>query len=180
MLTFNDYKRIKNTTIKTNGQQRKHQSDVIMEATWSEDLQSKIAYLYDWYHDDEPLKLRNLNSPNSPVKVPIEIKYIVNSSQTFDKDGVTYHLQLRPSQECNVDYYNEFFIDRYDSIFPIGLYIDIPDNKNQYNRWLIVEKANFYDPQFSTFEILPCDYVFQWMIGGKKYQMPGVLRSQNS
>lgn len=180
MLTFRDYKRLNTYSTKTNGQLRKHQSDIVMESTWNEDPQSKIAYLYDWYHDDEPLKLRDLKPQTSKVKVPIEIKYIVNASQTFDKDAVTYHLQMKPSQECNVNYYNEFFADRYDAIFPVGLYIDIPDNKDRYNRWLVVEKANYYDPQFSTFEILPCDYVFQWMIDGKKYQMPGVLRSQNS
>lgn len=165
---------------KSSGEAKKIQSDMIMEQTWDRDISAKVAYLYDCKHDDEPTKLRNLNSNKSSLKIPIDIKYLVNGSQTFDKDPITYHIQFKPSQECNVPYYTEYFEERYDSIFPLGLYIDIPDSKGKYNRWLVVDKANYYDPQFPTFEILSCDKVFHWIFEGNKYQMAGVLRSQNS
>lgn len=155
-------------------------SDMIMEETWNDDIQSQVGYLYDWYHDTYRTVLKDLCSQQDFNKVPIDIKYIVNSSQTYSKDIITYHLQLRPSQECNVDYYDDFFKYRYGANFPNGLYIDICDAKGKYNRWLVVGGANYYDPQFPTFEILPCDYIFQWIVDGKKYQMAGVLRSQNS
>ena len=165
---------------KSNGEQRRFESSEIMEDTWWEDIESQVAYLYDYYHDDYKTQLENLHPKFDHKKTPIAIKYIAHTSQTFSKDIITYHIQLRPSQRVNVDYYNEFFADRYGAHFPNGLYIDIKDNKGKYNRWLIVAGANYYDSQFSTFEILPCDYVFQWIYKEKKYQMAGVLRSQNS
>jgi len=54
------------------------------------------------------------------------------------------------------------------------------DESGRYNRWLIVDKANYNSNQFPTFEILRCDKVFQWIHDNKKYQCAGVLRSQNS
>lgn len=162
------------------GREKKYDSDLIMEERWYEDIEAQTAYLYDYYHDEHITKLTDLKPSRDRKKIPIDIKYIVSSSQTFDKDQITYHIQLKPSQECNVSYYKEFFGERYNSVFPCGLYIDIMDNKGKYNRWMVVDGANYYDPQFSTYEILPCDYVFQWIMDGKKYQVPGVLRSQNS
>lgn len=180
MPNLSSYKRILGDYGKTEGEVRKGQSDMIMEATWNRDIQSRVAFIYDYYHDSEPLKLRGLHSNVDPLKTSIDIKYITHSSQTYDKDPITYHVQLRPSQECNLPYYKEVYEDVYSSIFPLGLFIDIPDNKGQYNRWLIVDKANFFDAQFSTFEVLACDYIFQWIYQGKKNQMAGVLRSMNS
>lgn len=175
-----NYKRIIASQGNTEGQARKNQADLIMEATWDRDIQSRTAYIYDYFHDSEPLTLRNLNSPNDSKKIAVDIKYIINGSQTYDKDPITYHLQFKPSYKCNVPYYKEAFEQKYLSIFPLGLYIDIPDKDGVYNRWLIVDKADYFDPQFSTFELLQCDHVFQWVHNGKKHQMAGVLRSQNS
>ena len=166
--------------VECTGDEKRDNANMIMEETWWDDLQSQVAYLYDYYHDNHKTQLRGLDPKHDRSKTAIDIKYIKNSSQTYDKDIVTYHIQLRPSQKCNVSYYDEFFAKRYDAIFPNGLYIDIKDNGGKYNRWLVVAGANYYDPQFSTFEILPCGYVFQWVMDGKKYNVPGVLRSQNS
>lgn len=166
----------------TLGRVRKNISDMLMDETFSGDVGYQVAYLYDWYHDlksNERHKLRNLSPSEDEYKIPIEIKYLANASQTYSKDIVTYHIQMRPHQACNVDYYEDYF-GKYNAIFPVGLYIDIMDNNDRYNRWMVVATANFYDAQFSTFEILPCDKVFQWVIGGEKINMAGVLRSQNS
>lgn len=156
------------------------ESQRIVEETWYDDPYARIGYLYDWYHDDNTKQLDNIDPLNNTSKVPIELKYIVSSSQTYAKDQITYHIQLRPSQTCNVDYYDEMFADRYDAKFPIGLYIDIEDANGIYNRWLVVDKANYNDPEFPTFEILRCDKVIQYIHNGIKYNVPGVLRSQNS
>lgn len=180
MPSLSTYKRTLGSAGKKLGQVRKQQSDMLMEVTWDGDIQSKVCYLYDFYHDDEPGKLRNLHPENSKTKTPVDAKYIVSSYQTMDKDQVTYHLQFKPSHKCCVYYYDEVFGDKYDCIYPLGLFVDIPDNDDIYHRWLIVEKADYYAPQFSTYQILPCDYVFQWIFNGKKYEVPGVLRSQNS
>ena len=166
---------------KSVGEALKYQSDVIMNTTWWNDINSTVVYLYDCYHDSEPLKLRGLDSSKDPLKIAIDAKIVKNASQTYDKDQVTVRLQLRPGQECNVYYYEDDFEKRYGSIFPIGLYCDILDENGQYNRWLIVDKANFANVrQFPTYEILPCDKVFQYIIDRVKHQVAGVLRSQNS
>lgn len=162
----------------TNGQVRKQQSDDIMNQTWWEDIQSRVVYLFDYYHDNQLTKLNNLSIDDNMV--PIDAKFVMSSSQTYDKDQVTFHLQFRPGQKCNVDYYDEVFADRYDATFPIGLYVLIPDEQGIYNRWLIVDKANYNTTQFPTFEILRCDKVFQWIMDNVKINCPGVLRSQNS
>lgn len=163
-----------------NGLHRKLNSDMLENASWWEDIDSRVVYLYDFYHDNEPLKLRDIHPENNELAVAIDAKYIQNAHQTMSKDQVPFHLQLRPGQTCNVNYYDEVFGERYHAIFPVGLYCAIPDNNGQFNKWLVVAKADYYSPQFSTFEVLPCDYVLQWMMNGKKMEMAGVLQSQNS
>ena len=163
------------------GQEHKRLSDKIMDATWWTDISSRVGYLYDYYHDDYITQLNNLDSPNDPKKIPIDIKFLMNTSQTYGNDQSTFHLQMRPEQPCNVDYYDEFFGSRYNSTFPIGLYVDIPDEKGKYNRWLIVDKANYNVTQFPTFEILRCDYVLYYIDDHRrKRQIAVVLQSQSS
>ena len=163
----------------TSGEAKKIQSARIIEETWFDDVSAKHAYVYDYYHDKEPLKLKGLKPRKDKNKLPLDIKYIIASSQTYDKDEITYHIQLKPNQKCNVPYYDKMF-GRYDATFPVGLYIDIPDEKGVYNKWLVVGKANSYDPMIPTFHILPCNKIIQYIYENKKYQIAGVLRSQNS
>ena len=164
---------------KTIGQAHKDMSDKIMDYTWWNDIQSRVIYLFDYWHDKNKTFLNDMKIDEDNM-TPIDAKFVMYSSQTFDKDAVTFHLQFRPEQQCNVNYYDEFFKKPYDALFPIGLYALIPDEQGIYNRWLIVEKANYNVTQFPTFEILRCDKIFEWIFDGKKYRCPGVLRSQNS
>lgn len=182
MPSLNQYKKMLSIKGQYNGQVRKTNADMITEASWYNDLATRTCYLFDYYHDPQPLILNDL-TPDETSQVPVDLKYIVYSSQTFDKDSITYHIMFKPSEEKKssmVEYYNEFFSNRYDATFPCGLYVLIPDDKGIYNKWLIVGKANFNDPQFSTYEVLRCDKIFQWIYKNHKYQMAGVLRSQNS
>lgn len=177
MPTLETYNKIMGN--KTLGEVRKEQSDEIMEATWDGDINTRTGYLYDWYHDIHKQELTNLYPAKDKNKMPISIKYMKRGNQSFGSDQVAYYIQLKPSQKCNVGYYSDAF-GRYDTTFPIGLYIDIPDNKGKYNRWLIVSKADHYTTQFSTFFILPCNKVFQYVHEGKKYNVAGALRSKSS
>lgn len=165
---------------KNMGKIRKAMSDMIEEFSWNNEIESRIGYFYDWYHDSEQTQLDNLEPWNNVRKVPMDIKYIVASNQTMSKDAITYHLQLRPSQDVCVDYYHEMFEKRYSASYPCGLYCDIEDAKSRWNRWLVVAQADYNDPQFPTFEILRCDYVLNAVIKGIKYNIPLALRSQNS
>ena len=59
-------------------------------------------------------------------------------------------------------------------------YITKKYERGVFNRWLVVDKANYNTTQFPTFEVLKCDKVFQWIMDDYKIQCAGVLRSQNS
>ena len=180
MIDHSSYATMLGATV--DGRARKAESDMVMLNSWWEDIQSQTAYLYDYYHDtgDERFKLRDIHPQDNSDKIPIPIKFIRHEKQSYNKDPVTFWLQLQPGQECNVDYYDEVFGKKYSTIWPVGLYIDIMDESGKYNKWLIVNTANFYQNQFPTYELLACDYVFQWIHKGKRLQCAGVLQSQNS
>lgn len=165
----------------TNGQAHKVESDMVMEQTWDDDIQTRIGYFYDYAHDKHPRQFTGLSPETDPDKVPISIKYIENSSQTLNKDAVSYHIMFKPSQDLTVvDYYKTDYEDRWGATFPCGLYVDIPDNRGVYNRWLVVGLAQSNNAQFPTYEILRVNYLFTWIFNRTKYFMAGVQRNQNS
>ena len=126
----------KNNGAKTIGQIYKEQSDWAMENTWDNDISSKVAYIYDYWHDDfyvdefgierslaEGMTYENTN------KTRIDIKFIIKSYQSIDKDQVDYYLMFKPSQPVRFNedddlyYYETNFRKRYGASFPIGLNI---------------------------------------------------------
>ena len=177
MPSFNTFKELHHGN--TIGEQHKYESDMIMETTWDTDIATRDMYFYDYYHDDHKTQLNALNPINDSKKVKMRCKYLVNSSQNYESKDISYHLQLRPFQDEVVDYYDDVFRQIYMANYPIGLYVDIPDSKRIFNRWLVVAEANYNDPQFPTFELLRCNYILQYIVDGIKYNVPTVLRSQS-
>jgi len=171
----------------TLGEKLKSDSDKVMELTWDNDVQSKKAYIYDYWHDDHP-DIKDHMTYENTVKTCIDIKFIVKSYQSVDKDQVDYYIMFKPSQKIEFTeddklfYYENDFHKKYLAEFPIGLYIDIPDDRGIYRKWLIVlsEPAN----QFPKYLVLPINYRFMWIENtGKervKRKMWSVLKSQNS
>ena len=113
MITLRSYPRVLGE--KHIGNVHKAQSDMIEEYTWNNEIESRIGYFYDWNHDTHQTQLNDLHPEQDEYKVPMDIKYIVASKQTMAKDAISYHLQMRPSQKCVVDYYEEkkLFVARY-------------------------------------------------------------------
>lgn len=148
-----------------------------MEATWNNDIQSKVCYIYDYYHDSEPDKRKGLSPETDPYKTRVDAKQIISQYGTLSKDQVEVHLMFKPSHECPLEYYADYET-RYDMEYPIGLYVDIPDEKGIYRRWLICNRD--YEQQFVKYTILPCNYQFIWCKNGKVYKMWGVSRLRNS
>ena len=186
-MNFNDYKiNLGVGNVHTNGQRHSFESKGIVEATWNDDPASMIAYFYDWEHDDEKDKNKDLHPENSKTKIPIPIKYTIVSYKSLSKDEVNISIMFKPSYVCNIPYYKDKFQTPTNSIFPVGLFCDIKDTdgllgkKGVWNRWLVVATADSINHDFPTWAILPCGYKFQWMSGGKKKEMWGVERSQNS
>lgn len=178
---------VKNNGAKTIGQIHKENSDFAMEETFFNDLQAKVCYIYDYEHDDKPWLAEDITHENT-TKTKIDAKFIVTKYSSIDKDQVEYHLQFRPSQSVRFNegdelyYYETDYKMRYMSQFPIGLFVDIPDEKNVYRKWLIVSKEE--GNQFLKYSVLPCDYYLHWIeINGTeriKRKMWCVSRAMNS
>lgn len=166
---------------KTIGEAHKLESDKIMEQTWHNDIDAKIAYFYDQAHDEE-FKVRNNLHPERTHKIPVEIKFFEMEYNSLSKDEVAYHIMFKPSfvYQEHVSYYDEAFAEPLGAIWPIGMYCDIPDSRGQYNRWLVVGQYRHYSNQFPSYLVLPCDHLLQWVFQGKKYESWCVLRSQSS
>nr|DAG07482.1 MAG TPA: hypothetical protein [Bacteriophage sp.]DAO25902.1 MAG TPA: hypothetical protein [Caudoviricetes sp.] len=185
----------KTNDAKTLGQIYKEESDFLMEETWDNSVTSKTCYIYDYFHDDfftdehgitrslaEGMTYENTN------KTKIDAKFIIKSYQSMDKDQVEYYLMFRPSQPVRFNegddlyYYETDFRKRYSATFPIGLWVDLPDDRGVYHKWLICrnEPAN----QFPKYLILPANYELMWVEKNNekriKRRMWCVLRQQMS
>lgn len=171
----------------TLGEKLKHDSDVLMESTWNSDLQSKVCYIYDHLHDDQP-HLKDHMTYENTTKTRIDAKFIVAQYGSISKDQVAYHLMFKPSQPLEFDdgdelyYFETGYRRKYDIPFPCSLYIDVPNEKGIYEKWLIInaEQGN----QFIKYNVLPCNYRFEWVeISGQnryKRRMWGCDRQQLS
>lgn len=183
MLSFEGMKK-KNSNVGTIGQQLKKSSDMVMQNTFDNDVQTKIGYLYDYYHDDQAGSRSGYNPSLSKTKIPVKLKFIVKSYKTIAKDEPDYHIQFSPddwnNQTFKPDWFNKY--QRLDIEFPVGLYVDIENDRGVYEKWLICynESSN----QFPKFGVIKCNYKFTWITdnGVNRYQRRvwGVERIQNS
>lgn len=175
----------KNNGAKTIGQIYKEQSDFLMEQTFFNDIQSKVCYIYDYAHDNQP-ELKDHMTYENTTKTRIDAKFIVSQYGSISKDQVAYHLMFKPSQPLEFNdgdelyYFETNYRKKYDIPFPCSLYIDIPNEKGIYEKWLIInaEQGN----QFIKYNILPINYLFEWVetSGQNRYKrrMWGVDRQQ--
>lgn len=175
----------KNNGAKTIGQIYKEQSDFLMEETWDNNIQSKVCYIYDYFHDDQP-ELQDHMTYENTTKTRIDAKFIVSQYGSISKDQVAYHLIFKPSQPLEFNdgdelyYFETNYRRKYNIPFPCSLYIDIPNEKGIYEKWLIIngEQGN----QFIKYNVLPCNYRFEWVetSGQNRYKrrMWGVDRQQ--
>ena len=176
-----------NNGAKTIGQIYKEQSDEMMEWTWDNDIQSKICYIYDFYHDDQPRLAEGMTYDNT-TKTRIDAKFIVKSYQSMDKDQVDYYIQFKPTQKTHFSegdelyYFETDYRQKYHNDNFIGLFIDIPNDENIYEKWMILrtEPAN----QFPKYLILKCNYELMWIENNGtekiKRRMWSVLKMQSS
>lgn len=177
----------KNNGAKTIGQIYKEESDWEMEQTWDNDIQSKICYIYDFYHDDQPRLAEGMTYENT-TKTRIDAKFIVKSYQSMDKDQVDYYIQFKPTQKTHFSegdelyYFETDYRKKYHNDNFIGLFIDIPNDENIYEKWMILrtEPAN----QFPKYLILKCNYELMWIENNGtekiKRRMWSVLKMQSS
>lgn len=188
MITFEDMQNL-HASVGTHGQQLKAMADDIMQQTWDNDIQGKQCYIYDYYHDDQfDEGLYGYDPSLSKTKIPVKLKFIVKAYKSAAKDDPEYHIMFKPDFWNNLDLEtNEDlkWFKQYSDLgirFPVGLYVDIPNDRGVYQKWLI-----FYDEdanQFPKFGVMKCNYLFTWIkddgIHRYKRKMWGVERTQNS
>ena len=175
---FNSYLNRMQPYGKTTGQVHKTDADFIMNDTWWDDIQSRVAYLYDYYHDSEPELYDDLHSNHDMLKQPVDIKFIVTAHPTLSNSQIDYYVMFRPGQRKLLDYYEES-VCHTGAEYPIGMYIDIPDNNGVYNRWLIIGTDDGTN-QFQRFRVMKCNYYLHWCWNSKLCDMCVVLRYRNS
>lgn len=172
------YKKRLSVEGRTVGMSRKKVSDMIINHTWNNDIQSKKCYIYDFFHDTEHDLYSDLKPNLSPLKCEVDAKFIVTQYASLSKDQVEYHILFRPGFTNPLDYFQKEYSEKYKSEFPIGMYIDIPNDEGVYYRWMICSKE--LGNQFVKYLVLPCNYRFQWIFDHKKYEMWGIARLRNS
>lgn len=180
MITLSD-----NKILLCNGVQGKAhetQSDMVLDATWGRNGSDKVAYIYDYFHDDQPDIAVGMTYSQYTTKTKIDIRYNLTAKASLSKDQNESHIMFRPSVERKLS--NTWPLDYYptsfgrNAEFPVGCYIDIPDNRNVYRKWLICDRT--FSESYVYYLILPCNYRYTWVVDDKLYQMWGVARVQNS
>lgn len=171
----------------TVGENLKNISDDLMDLTWDNDIQSKKCYIYDYFHDDQKELSYGMTYENT-TKTPIDAKFIVSQYGSISQDQVEYHLQFRPRQKLTFEenddlyYFETDYHRKFKVQFPIGLYVDLPNDMGVYEKWMIVQKN--IGNQFIKYSILPCNYHLEWIErdGHRKIKrkMWAVLRLQSS
>ena len=190
----------------TIGEQVKDMSDFAMQETWYNDPQTKVCYIYDFDHDDQfdEFKHGGYDPSLSKNKIRVDLKFIVKEYKSLAKDDPEYHVQFSPKdwndrfrfdqdgRMSNLEVDNdgqlslkktiEERLNKYQIHNFMGLYLDIPDDKGVYWKWMICyfDEAN----QFPKLGILKCNYLFRWIYddGLSRYKrcMWGVQRTQSS
>lgn len=184
MLSFDDYKKKANNA-GTIGQQLKMMSDEVMQETFDNDLQTRQCYIYDYYHDDQADMEYGYNPSLSKTKIPVKLKFIVKTYKSMAKDDPEYHIMFEPDVWNSMSCKPDWFVKNYERLgieFPVGLYVDIPDDRGIYRKWMVMyyEVAN----QFVKCGVLRCNYLFKWIendgVYRHKRKMWGINASQSS
>lgn len=184
--TYKEYASINGGS--TIAERLKAHSDFAMEATWDNNIQSHPCYIYDYFHDDQP-NLKSGMTYEKTTKTKIDAKLIIQEYGSLSKDQPSAHIMFRPSQPVQFTpsdelyYYETTYTKKYLAEFPVGLYIDIPDEKDIYHKWLICLK-DIAGNQFQKYFVLPVTYQLCWIEHDRgkriKRKMWSVLRSQSS
>jgi hypothetical protein len=146
------------------GNIRKNQSRSVIDYTFTGDPSYKRVYILTkdgWKYEDA--------------------KYQLHSAKSILKDDVDYYLQFRPSVH-----------------YPIGSYVIVPDDtssninlnseelrnpflqpvKERTQWWIIVNRDN--SNSFVRYNILKCNWNFQWIHDGKIQNSFGCVRDASS
>lgn len=143
------------------GESRRRNSQKIMDASWMRDAATKPVYV-KWVDRGLPVV--------DDDDVVLYAKFNIKSYHNITGDEVGYLLQFRL----------EDMQSRSD--IKVGSYVQIPNEMNQMEWWLLVHEDD--RTQFHQFTILKCTWTYKWVsrVNGKRiiYECLGAPRKQNS
>ena len=143
------------------GEAKRRNAQKIMDASWMRDPATKPVYV-KWVDSGLPLI--------EDDDIPVYAKYNVKSYHNITGDEIAYLLQFRMEDV------------KANSNIRVGSYVQIPNEKDQMEWWLIVHEDD--RTQFHQFSILKCTWTFKWVsrVNGKRiiYECLGAPRKQNS
>ncbi len=178
MPSLDAYRRILQSTDFGIIDSRRNTANTIMESTWYSDIDTRRCYIYDFFHDGESLKCKGYRPEIDKKKIAIDAKFSTVKYNSILQSQVEHHLQFKPSEQHEIPYYKNAFGDRYGAEYPVGLYVDIPDSRGIYRKWIIC--GHDFNSQFVKYVILPCNYLYRWVYNNKTYEMWGINRTSNS
>lgn len=101
------------------------------------------------------------HAPSGIYSKKMDAKFSIHTRRSVSGDSEDYFVQFRPGVDV-----------------PVGSYIDIPDNNDVLQRWLIVLKDD--RPQFPMYYVLKCNWVLKWKFNDVVYKCQCVQRTQSS
>ena len=149
------------------GEALKYQSDMIMEQTFTNDIGYRKIFV-QIVEENELKPGEEYFEYNYMKWVQRDAKYSTHASQTISSDFVDYYLQFRTNEHHSVGRY---------VIVPDDTTFD-PDITDKTQWWLIVGRDN--SDQFVQYNILQCNWNFQWISEGVVYECYAALRNANS
>ena len=152
------------------GEVLKHQSDKIMDATFTNDVAYRKCYIQDKDVIFPEQTLAGYKKAKAvfqgtekynPQKImgfePIDAKYLVHAYYSISGDSVDYYLQFRPLEHGR------------NPNIRVGSFVFVPDDLGVYNLWLIVARDD--RPQFPQFYILKCNLLLKWEVEEKDWPL---------
>lgn len=132
-------------------------SNTIMDATFDRDVNFKRGALYD---------------VNGTFLENVDFKYQYHAAYTISKDNVEFYAQFRPYYHPDVKY------KAADGALRLGFYLDVPNDLDTVEKWLICGRNDTIT--FTRYNILKCNWTFNWIVDGTIYQCLGCLRNRNN
>lgn len=152
------------------GEVLKNQSDMIMNATFTNDIAYRKCWIQckDTIFPEQTLdgykKAKAVFSGKdvyNPSRLsgfrPIDAKYLIHTYTTINADNVDYFIQFRPTEHGK------------NPNIRVGALIFVPDDLGVYNLWMIVQRDD--RPQFPQFYILKCNLLLKWLVEEKDWPM---------
>lgn len=170
MISLNEYLDHMSSYGNNVGDIRRKQADMIMDFTFDQDPNYK--------------QVRVLTDVGWML---VDAKYQYHSTPSISKDAVDYYLQFRPGVHFPVGSYvivkddlakSLHTFDEDKKLFAVEYQRKIQEMDNQPQLWMIVGRNNA--TQFVRYNILKCNWNFQWIVDGEIKNCIGCVRNASS